>query len=63
VIPKCGSVLVLAGLVFFMVASMGLCFGFVLETVLIIQGCCRYCWAMLTQSQGLFCFSHCPTSE
>ena len=33
--------LVLAGieLIFFTVASMGLCFGFVLETGLIIQGC------------------------
>ena len=39
------SVLVLAGieLIFFIVASMGLCFGFVLKTVLIIQGCFRYC--------------------
>ena len=34
---------------------MGLCSGFVLKTVLIIQGCFRYCWAALTQSQGLFC--------
>ena len=50
-------VLVLAGieLIFCIVASMGLCFGFVLKTVLIIQGCFRYCWAALTQSQGLFC--------
>ena len=41
----CGSVLVLAGveLIFFIVAGMGLCFGFVLETVLIIQECFRYC--------------------
>ena len=38
-------VLVLAGieLIFFIVASMGLCFGFVLETVLIIQECFCYC--------------------
>ena len=38
-------VLVLAGieLIFFIVASMGLCFGFVLETVLIIQGYFSYC--------------------
>ena len=38
-------VLVLAGieLVFFVVAGMGLCFGFVLKTVLITQGCFRYC--------------------
>ena len=39
------AVLVLAGieLIFFTVASMGLCFGFVLKTVLIIQGCFCYC--------------------
>ena len=39
-----GIVLVLAGieLIFFMVASMGLCFGFVLKTVLIIQGYFSY---------------------
>ena len=39
------NVLVLAGieLIFFIVASMGLCFGFVLETVLITQGCFSYC--------------------
>ena len=39
------AVLVLAGieLIFFIVASMGLCFGFVLETVLITQGCFSYC--------------------
>ena len=48
---------------FFTVASMGLCFGFVLKTVFMIQGCFSYCWAALTQSQGLFCFSHHPTSE
>ena len=42
---------------------MGLCFGFVLRTVLITQGCFCYCWAVLTQSQGLFCSSHHPTSE
>ena len=30
-------------LIFFIVASMGLCFGFVLKTALIIQGCLRYC--------------------
>ena len=38
-------VLVLAGvvLIFFIVAGMGICFGLVLETVLIIQGCFSYC--------------------
>ena len=58
-------VLVLAGieLIFFIVASMGQCFGFVLKTVLITQRCFSYCWAGLTQSQGLFCFSPQPTSE
>lgn len=39
------GVLVLAGMefIFFTVASMGLWFGFVLETVMITQGCLRYC--------------------
>ena len=39
------GVLVLAGveLIFFAVAGMGLCFGFVLKTVLVIQGCFSYC--------------------
>ena len=62
---SCSFVLVLAGieLIFFIVASTGLCFGFVLKTVLIIQGCFHYCRAVLTQSQGLFCFSPHPTSE
>ena len=38
-------VLVLPGieLIFLIVASVGLWFGFVLETVLIIQGCFRHC--------------------
>ena len=38
------GVLILAGveLNVFFVASMGLCFGFMLETVLIIQGCFCY---------------------
>ena len=59
------NMLVLSGteLIFFLVASMGLCFGFVLKTVFIIQGCFSYCWAVLTQSQGLFCSSPHPTSE
>ena len=29
--------------IFFIVATMGLCFGFVLRTVLITQGCFCYC--------------------
>jgi len=38
-------VLVLAGieLFFFIVASMGLCVGFVLKTALIIERCFHYC--------------------
>jgi len=58
-------VLVLAGieLIFFPVASTGLCFRFVLETALIIQGCFCYCWAELAQSQGPSCSSPHPTSE
>jgi len=57
--------LVLAGveLIFFIAASMELCCGFVLETVLIIQGCFSYCWAALKQTQGLFCSSRHPTSK
>jgi len=37
--------LALAGveLIFFTVTGMGLWFGFVLKTVLIIHGCFRYC--------------------
>ena len=54
------SMLIFAGieLIFFIGASMRICFGFVLKTVLIMQRCFRYHWAVLTQSQGLFCFSH-----
>lgn len=39
------TVLVLAGvdLIFFIVAIMNLCFGFALETALIIQGCLSHC--------------------
>jgi len=57
--------LVLAGiqLFFFIVVSAELCFGFVLKTVLIVQGCFSYYWAVLTQSQGLFCPPHGPTSK
>ena len=42
---------------------MGLCFGFVLKTVLIIQRCFSYCWAVLTQRQGLFCLSPHPPAR
>jgi len=34
-----------------------------MKTVLIMQGCFSYWWAVLTQSQGHFCFSPHPTSE
>ena len=59
------SVLVLAQieLIFFTVASMGLCFWFVPKPVLITQGCFSYRWAVLTQSQGLFCFSPHSTNK
>lgn len=57
--------LVLAGVevIFFIVASMGLYFGFVLKTGVITQGYFCSCWTELTQSPGLFCFLYCPTSE
>jgi len=47
------NVLVLDGveLIFFIVASMRLCFGFVLKRVLITQGCFCYRWAALTESR------------
>ena len=47
--------LVLTGMefIFFIVTSMRLYFGFVLETVLIIQGCFCCCWAVLTESRPL----------
>ena len=43
--PEDHTVLGLAGieLIFIIVAIMGLCFGFVLETKLITQGCFSYC--------------------
>jgi len=40
---------------------MGIHSGFVLNTELL--RCFHYCWAVLTQSQGLFCFSHRPARE
>lgn len=44
-------VLVLAWmeLIFIMAVSTRLCFGFVLKTMSITQGCLWYCWAALTQ--------------
>lgn len=37
------NVLVLAGIIFFIVANMGYGFGFVLKTVLAAQSCFSYC--------------------
>lgn len=45
---------------FFMVTVMELCFGSVLEIVLITQGCFHYCWAVFTQT-CLFCLPLHPT--
>lgn len=44
-VGDCKSVLVSVGieLILFIAASMGLCFGIVPETVLIIQRCFHYC--------------------
>lgn len=55
--------LVLVGieLIFFAVAGMGLCLGFVLETVLVTQGCFCYRCTELAQTWG-FSVPH-PTSE
>ena len=50
-------------LIFFIVATMGLCFGFVTKTVLVTQGYFNYCWTVLAQHQGLLCFSPHPTSK
>lgn len=51
-------------LIFFPAPGTGLCFGLVLKRVLMtIQRCFQYCWAVLTQSQGLFCSSPHSTSE
>jgi len=41
-------------LFFFVVASMGLRFEFVLKSVLIMQGCFSYCWAVVTQESSPF---------
>ena len=59
------NVLVLVGmeLICFLVAGIVLCFGFSMKRTLIMQGCFSYWWAVLTQSQGLFCFSLHATRE
>lgn len=43
-------------------SSQWLCFGFVSKTLPITLGCFHYCWAALTQSQGLLWLSPHPTS-
>lgn len=54
----------LAGRVNFFHSSLyGLCSPFVLKTVRTIQGRFHYCLSVPTQSQGLFCFSHCPNRK
>jgi len=50
------SVLVLAGieLIFFLVACVVVCFGFVMKIVLITHQCFSYCWAIAdTESRPL----------
>lgn len=42
---------------------MELCFGFMMKTVLITLWCFSCCRAVLAQSQGRFCFSHCPHNK
>lgn len=37
--------------------------GFRMRIMLITCWCFSRCWAVLTPSQGLCCFSHCPASE
>ena len=49
--------------VFFMVACIALCFGFVTKTALIILECSCYCWAVLRQHQCPFWFSRLPASK
>ena len=53
--------MVLAGieLIFFLEACMMLCSGFVMKTTLIVHQCFSCCRAVLAQSPGPFCFSHC----
>jgi len=50
-------------LIFFIGDCMVLCFGFVMRTALMTQGCFSYCWTALAQHQGLSCFSACLASE
>lgn len=45
------------GLFFFPAASVVLCFRLVTNRALITQERCSCCWTLLTQHQGIFCFS------
>lgn len=58
-------VLVLAGTdsIFFIVADVGLCFGIVLETGVVTQGCLHYWWAGLVHCQVFYCISFHATSR
>lgn len=40
----------------------GLCFGFVMKKVLLAIRMFSYCWTVLAQHWGVFCFSSCPIS-
>lgn len=44
-------VLAAVEVIYFIIVGMGLCFRFMLKTVLIIQGCFCYWWAELAQSR------------
>lgn len=43
-------------LVFFTVAPMVLCFGFVTKTVVTAHDCLHHCWSVPAQHQGFLCF-------
>lgn len=45
------------GLFFFPASSVVLCFRQVTKTALITHQCYSCCWTLLTQHQGIFCFS------
>lgn len=53
IMSVCALVLIGIELIFSIVHCMGLCFGFVLKTVLITHRCFRYCWAVLREAQPL----------
>lgn len=57
------SALLLAGIIFFLETYMMFCFGLLMKTKLVTQLCFSSCRTVLIQSQELFSFSHCSTSE